>query len=310
MDMIFGAILLFIGTFFISYLLTGLIIWLNQASKIGQSIREEGPSEHFSKAGTATLGGFAILATTLLFSFIFLDLEIKVAGMGIIILFVLASIIGAFDDLIKINHKQNQGLFPRQKLFFQVMAALIFLLIIGYQFGLPIWLALPSYIFMILVIIGGSNAANLTDGLDGLLGGITIIFFLASAVICAKLGAGELSTFSVILAGSTTGFLMLNLNPAKIFMGDVGSLGIGAVMAGIFVALDRVWWLPVIAIIPVIETLSVMLQVSSFKLTGKRLLKMSPIHHHFEKSGYSEKQIVTFAWIITFVAAIITVIFI
>jgi len=308
--MFFGAIILFFFTLAVAYFFTGIIIWINRASKIGQSIREEGPSEHLLKAGTPTLGGFAILITTLIFSFVFIDLEIKVFGLALLILFVLACLIGAFDDLIKINQKKNQGLFPRQKLIFQVLAALIFLLLIGYQFGLPVWLALPSYLFMILVIIGSSNAANLTDGLDGLLGGITVILFLATAIICAKLGFGELSTFSIILAGSSAGFLLLNLNPAKVFMGDVGSLGIGAVMAGIFIIIDRVWWLPVIAIIPVIETLSVILQVAGFKITGTRIFKMAPIHHHFEKSGFTEKQIVAAAWVITFVAAIVTVIYI
>ncbi len=308
--MLFWSTLIFFAALGTAYLFTALTIWINRASMIGQAIREEGPESHLEKVGTPTFGGIAIFISTLIFAIIFIDLEMKFTITALIVLFVLYGMIGFFDDYLKVARKKNLGLTARQKLIFQIIAAVAFLLLIGYQFGLPLWMSIPSYAFMLFIIVGAGNAGNLTDGLDGLWGGVAVIALLASAIIGIKLNQPDIALLSFIVAGATAGFLLLNLHPAKIFMGDLGALGLGAILAGIFICYDRVWWLLVLAIVPVLETLSVMAQVASFKLTGKRIFKMSPLHHHFELSGFSEQQVVSAAWVITFIAAVITVLMI
>lgn len=321
-------VLVLAGTGFVSFVLATLLgKWMIpelQNLHFGQTIREEGPAWHQSKQGTPTMGGLIfILATAactvlaLLFSQIFTTEKVLsgtplslVKLFGALFLALCCGIIGFADDYIKVVKKRNLGLTARQKLFFQLLISLIFALILYFsgatgcyipflgrvQFG--IW-----YVpFCVFVIIAMSNATNLTDGVDGLCGSVSFVAtlpFVAMAGIFSAFGIGILS---VAFAGALAGFLVWNLHPARVFMGDTGSLFIGGLITGLAFALDVPFLLIPIGIIYIFENLSVILQVSYFKITkGKRLFKMSPLHHHFELCGWSENKIVVVFTLITLI---------
>ena len=275
--------------------------------KFGQKILEIGPKWHMNKQNIPTMGGFmfiigiaiAVVAGNLLVG------GLAVPSLAVLGLAVAYGAVGLVDDYAKIKKKENAGLTPKQKLVLQILVAAVFILVLFLQSdGLPvIWIPFtdiaiplpwPLYIiFAAFVIVGADNAVNLTDGIDGLAAGVTLpvaIFFVAVGI--ARQDAGVM-IFAAALAGGLAAFLIYNFNPAKVFMGDTGSLFLGGAVAGLAFACNMPLILLLVGLIYIIETLSVILQVTYFKISGgKRLFKMAPIHHHFEMCGWGEKKIV------------------
>ena len=305
--------------FILTVLLTPLFIPALKRMKFGQSIREEGPKSHMKKAGTPTMGGLvfllSIVLTTLGISFYLHMLTTQT----IVLLLVLVGfgIIGFLDDFIKVVLKRNLGLTSLQKLIGQIILAIIafFLLKPGPSFTsltIPFtdWsldLGIAYVAFMIFWLVGFSNAINLTDGLDGLVSGTASIAFSAFGVIALVYDQTSLAIFAFAVTGALLGFLIFNANPAKVFMGDTGSLALGGALAMLSILVKQELLLLLIGIVFVAETLSVILQVISFKTTGKRIFKMSPLHHHFELSGWSEWKVVVVFWSTAFLAAFVAV---
>ncbi len=266
-----------------------------------QYIREEVQMLHAKKNKTPTTGGVFIVLSIIFGSLIALFMAQELSTRAIIVLMTLIFYMftGFEDDIKKIKGKQNEGLSPRAKLALQIAVSMLpsFYLIFQNQaqltlFGLHIELGYLYPLFAVFMIVGSSNALNLTDGLDGLASGTSFFAFLACAIICHIGGYNDIAIISISASFACLGFLYFNKYPAKIFMGDTGSLALGGMLATIAIMGKFELWLIPIAFIFISETLSVMLQVASFKLTGKRIFKMSPIHHHFELSGWSEKKIV------------------
>lgn len=283
-----------------------LLIPLLRRMKFGQQIREEGPKAHYKKAGTPTMGGTIILlALTLPYlrfaphhSLEFYVLLVACLGFGLV---------GFLDDYIKIVFKRSLGLTARQKLFGQLLVAGVVCYLL-YRMGhstditvpfvdisihLGWWLYVP---FVILFMLGFSNAVNFTDGLDGLLAGTSAIAFGVIAIIAMTVSNHEVAFFSAAMIGAVLGFLVFNAHPAKVFMGDTGSLGIGGALAAAAILTKTELLLVIVGGVFVVEVLSVVIQVVSFKTRGKRIFKMSPIHHHFELSGWSEWRVVITFW--------------
>lgn len=309
--------------------------------KFGQPIKtEDGPKWHAKKQGTPTMGGFMFIIASVLSAMVGYWIY-RIRGgidvtsvavwhsfyrmLSVIVFSVLFGLIGFIDDFTKVARKKNDGLSPMQKIALQTVFSVGFLFAL-YKFGdgstrinLGFWqtpsLGIFYYIIMIPVIIYLTNAVNLTDGVDGLCGSVTFAAMLIFTVCCAILRETELSLFTMALAGGCLGFLIWNLNPAKCFMGDTGSMFLGAAVTGVGLVLHNHLLLFLTALVYIIEALSVVIQVSYFKYTkkktgeGKRIFKMTPIHHHFEMSGFSEYKIVitfTLAGIIFGVLGIIT----
>lgn len=285
--------------------------------KARQSVREEGPKSHRVKSGTPTMGGIFMLAASLVV--VLFNKMIDPAVLWLLFLTIGHGILGFLDDFIKAEKKRNLGLTARQKMLGQLILAGLFCWGVVDTLGLPFSIAIPFtqcdisigwfyYPFVILVIVGTSNAVNLTDGLDGLASGCCIIAFSAYAVYCYMTGVNDLGYFIIILAGSCAGFLFFNYHPAKVFMGDTGSLALGGAIAGIAVITRTELLLIFLGLIFVLEALSVIIQVASFQLTGKRVFKMSPLHHHFELSGWSEVHVVWAFWFFEGLAACLSLI--
>ena len=302
-------------SFILTTLFTPLFINYAHKKKQGQMIREDGPTWHAKKSGTPTMGGFVfnfvIVITALLTAWLQDNLNSAVIILAFILL--LYGFLGFFDDSIKLWKKQNEGLKPWQKLLGQIVGALIFMGVYLHE-GLPLSLALGGYelnigfiyvLFIIFWLVGFSNAVNLTDGIDGLVAGQATIAFGAYAVIAYVQAQYAVLTFCLAVMGALLAFLGFNHKPAKIFMGDMGSLALGGALAAVSILLHHELSLLLIGIIFVCETASVMLQVAYFRKTGKRLFKMSPIHHHFELSGWSEWRIDLTFWGVGLLAAVI-----
>ncbi|MCW6652217.1 phospho-N-acetylmuramoyl-pentapeptide-transferase [Aerococcaceae bacterium NML191292] len=281
--------------------------------KIGQTTREEGPKWHEVKTGTPTMGGTVFVSAilfTLLVSAKLMNLLNGQVWM-IWLTFLLFGGIGFIDDFISIFKKQNEGLTAKQKFVAQLLFSGIIILIAiatGVQLVIPMYFFNITSVMLIVVfaflwITGFSNAVNLTDGLDGLATGLNIIAYSAYFALALRTKNMAVALVCLTVVGALLGFLIYNKKPAKIFMGDVGSLALGAGLAVISMVLNNPWSLLIIGIVFVIETASVILQVASFKLTGKRIFKMSPIHHHFEMSGWSEQKVVTVFWAVGMLAA-------
>ncbi len=290
-----------------------------------QPIYSEGPKWHEKKSGTPTLGGVGFLSGILLAIAVSIPLLIKIKGIksfySLLITLIYAfgnALVGIFDDLKKLHRKKNQGLSPIEKLILQFILAALFLyfrrIVVGdsskisFAFG-EIELGFWYYLLSLIVLVGIVNCANLTDGIDGLATSVAFSIGVSLLYIAASLFEDVAITASA-LVGATVGFLIFNLHPAKIFMGDTGSLFFGALVAASAVALGN----PLIAILVggvyVIEGVSVILQVLFFKIThGKRLFKMAPIHHHLEQCGWSENKICIVAILITFIFSIPAYIF-
>ncbi|ALC80964.1 MULTISPECIES: phospho-N-acetylmuramoyl-pentapeptide-transferase [Bacillus] len=294
--------------FLISALLSPVFIPFLRRLKFGQSIREEGPQSHMKKTGTPTMGGIMIIASIVVTT-IAMTLKFSEIGLEVyLLLFVTLGygLLGFLDDYIKVVMKRNLGLTSKQKLLGQVIIAVIFYIFL-LQMDLSTALRIPgtdfefdlgwAYILLILfMLVGGSNAVNLTDGLDGLLSGTAAIAFGAFAILAWNQSQFEVAIFSVAVAGAVLGFLVFNAHPAKVFMGDTGSLALGGAIVAVSILTKLEFLLVIIGGIFVIETLSVIIQVISFKTTGKRVFKMSPLHHHYELSGWSEWRVVTTFW--------------
>ena len=310
---LFLCLLIFIFSLTLTVIIERLIIPI-LSGKAKQPIYEEGPSWHLSKSGTPTMGGlaflisslFTILPASLYFIFHLGNTEVGFSLLLAIVFSLGNSLIGIFDDTLKLRRKENAGLSPMQKLGLQLLLAIIFLMARRYLFGDTTVISLASfeidlrffyYPFAIIILLGIVNCANLTDGIDGLASSVALT--IGFVLFIALSGKTEISAISAAMAGGTLGFLFFNVNPAKIFMGDTGSLFLGALVATFAFSLGN----PLIAIllggVYVIEGVSVILQVISFKLTRKRIFKMAPLHHHLEKCGLSENQICILAVIIT-----------
>lgn len=313
----FGRVLILtiVASFLISVLLSPIIIPLLRKMKFGQFIRTEGPESHQKKSGTPTMGGFIIIVSIVAGALIFTWKFTGVSTELYLLLFVTVGygFLGFLDDLIKIAKKRNLGLTSKQKLLGQLIIAAIFyvgLVQIGFATtvtvpGTGLTYDVHSFYFLLVVVmlIGASNGTNLTDGLDGLLPGTAAIAFGAYAVLAWNMMDPDLAIFSSAVVGAVLGFLVFNAHPAKIIMGDTGSLALGGGIAALAVLTKMEIILIIIGGVFVIETLSVIIQVISFKTTGKRVFKMSPLHHHYDLSGWSEWRIVVTFWFVGFLFA-------
>lgn len=305
-------------SFLITVLLSPIVIPFLRRLKFGQSIREEGPESHMKKSGTPTMGGIMIVISIILTSIIIVN-KFSPHPIGhelYLLLFVLVGygIIGFLDDFIKVALKRNLGLTSRQKMFGQLLVAIIFYFLLR-LFDFPTYIKIPGtsiqwelgWVYALLVIfmlVGASNAVNLTDGLDGLLAGTAVIAFGAFGILSwYGFPQYEVTIFSLAAVGALLGFLVFNSHPAKVFMGDTGSLALGGALAGVAILTKLEVLLIIIGGVFVIETLSVIIQVISFKTTGKRVFKMSPLHHHYELLGWSEWRVVTTFWLIGLIFA-------
>ncbi|SDC35120.1 phospho-N-acetylmuramoyl-pentapeptide-transferase [Shouchella lonarensis] len=306
-------------SFAAAVLLLPLFIPFLRRLKFGQSIREEGPKSHHKKTGTPTMGGIvivlAVFITTLFIGFVFSSFSEE---LWLLLLVTLGyGIVGFLDDYLKVIRKHNLGLTSKQKLVGQLVIAALFYAGLLY-IGLDTTISIPGTTVMIelgwfyavlvvVMLIAGSNAVNLTDGLDGLLAGTGAIAFGAFAILAWSVELFDTALFAAAIVGSVLGFLVFNAHPAKVFMGDTGSLALGGAIAAIAILTKMELMLIVIGGVFVIETLSVIIQVISFKTTGRRVFKMSPLHHHYELCGWSEWRVVVTFWSIGMVFAIIGV---
>jgi phospho-N-acetylmuramoyl-pentapeptide-transferase len=325
----------------ITALLTCLVLgpWLIrrlQQFQIGQQIRADGPSSHQSKAGTPTMGGILILVGILVPTLLWGSLSNLFLWVAVTATFCFG-VVGFLDDYAKVTRKRSLGMTGRRKILYQSLIALGICVALYYlsTFGvfstrlsvpflkfftpeLALWLplglplALPLAVFVVLIIVGSTNAVNLTDGLDGLAAGCVIVAAAALTVLCYVSGhavfaeyldlfwnpyAAELTIFCGAMVGAVMGFLWYNAHPAQIFMGDVGSLSLGGAIGTVAVLIKQELMLPMIGGVFVLEALSVIFQVGSFKFTGKRIFRMAPLHHHFELAGWDESQVVIRFWI-------------
>ena len=277
--------------------------------KAGQEIREVGPKWHASKAGTPTMGGIMFIIGIAV-SILFAGMRgMAAGGLTHVYLFLFSSVfgvIGFLDDFEKVKRHQNLGLTATQKFLLQLAAAILFLMLMRFDghitphlyvpfLNVDLTLSWPAYmVFCAFVIVGAVNAVNITDGLDGLAASVTVPVALFYVTAAAWWGVSQLGVFAGAVLGGLLAFLLFNAHPAKVFMGDTGSLFLGGAVAGMAFAIDLPLILVPVGIVYIIETLSDILQVGYFKLThGKRIFKMAPIHHHFEMCGWSEGKIVT-----------------
>ena len=298
------AIVLFSGVYFLPML---------HRLKYGQSIREEGPASHQAKSGTPTMGGvmivLAVTAATLLFA------PLTVTTLLALFIFLGHFLLGFADDYIKVVKKRNLGLRAYQKLLGQLIIAFVTIFIgstlLAHDTG--VWVPLMGeridigilyYVLVIFVLVGTSNAVNLTDGLDGLASGTVAVAALFYAVLMYGVDSG-LMAFSTAIIGACIGFLWYNHHPARIFMGDTGSLALGGALAGVAILSHTELLLPIVGFVFFCEALSVILQVVSFQTRGKRIFRMSPIHHHFELGGWSETRVVYTFWAVGAAAALL-----
>lgn len=273
--------------------------------KFGQSIRTEGPASHQKKSGTPTMGGLFLIAGITVGTLYAAPLSTEI----LLALFIMLGhfVLGFLDDYIKVVKKRNLGLKARQKLLGQIIIALVTILIGSkmLEIDTTIWIPITHdeldigafyYILVVLVLIGTSNAVNLTDGLDGLASGCMAVAASCYAVICILMNHFDLAIFCAATVGACIGFLRFNFHPAKVFMGDTGSLALGGAFAAAGILTHTELLLIVVGMIFVCEALSVIIQVISFQTTGRRVFKMSPLHHHFELSGWSELKVVFVFW--------------
>lgn len=296
-------------SFIVASILGPIIIPLLHKLKFGQNIRQEGPKSHLKKAGTPTIGGLIFIFATIITMFVMVGNPTDEAMIALYS-FVGFGFVGFLDDLLKIIKKKNEGLTSGQKMILLLIVS-GFLTWYAYKYigtsiNIPflngqINLGLFYIQAAMFYFAGVTNAVNLTDGLDGLATSVTVLVTTFLGIISYNLGHISLAIFCVALAGALLAFLRFNAFPARVFMGDTGSLALGGAVAMVALILKMPLILVLIGIIYVIETLSVILQVASFKLTGKRIFKMAPIHHHFEQLGWSETKIVSVFSIITVV---------
>lgn len=311
--------------FIITLILGPLTIPFLRRLKVGQTIREEGPKTHMAKSGTPTIGGIilimSIIITSLTSGLINEELWIALAAT------VAFGIIGFIDDFIKVILKRNLGLRAYQKLILQGTIAVILAIyqsrtsimgtevivpfvgegitIAGFTITQTIDLGILYIPFIVFVVVATVNSVNLTDGLDGLAAGVTLIIAAFFALVAMSWGYVSLAIFAAAITGACLGFLKFNSHPAQVFMGDTGSLALGGAIATIAVLMNVVLIIPIVGGIYFAEAVSVILQVISFKLTGKRIFKMSPLHHHYELSGWAETKVVIVFWVVTVILCLV-----
>jgi len=304
------------------------IRWLKASQGKGQPIRDDGPASHLSKQGTPTMGGLLILSTLTLTTLLWADLSNMFIWLALMVT-LSYGLIGWLDDHLKIKHQNSKGLAGRWKLLLQVLfgsiaavclmqmtAPIVDIPIVNYQWDMGYW-----YIpFVIFVLVGTSNAVNLTDGLDGLAVAPTFMCAAALGVVVYVAGhagfaeyllipyvpgAGELAVFCGALVGACLGFLWFNTYPAQVFMGDVGALALGGALGFVACAVHQQFLLAIAGGLFVLEAVSVIVQVVSFKLTGKRVFRMAPIHHHYELKGWPEPKVIVRFWIVALILALV-----
>ncbi len=313
-----SQVLFYFISFIIALLAGKIVIPLLKKLKFGQIEREEGPESHKSKNGTTTMGGIIFLLPVVILGTIYCISDIRI--LPLILVTLGFAFVGFMDDYLKIARKNNKGLSPRQKMIGLLIVSGIFtwyaityskdaqtliLPFLGYYkpIVMPLLIAIP---FCIFVLVAFSNAVNLTDGLDGLAGSVTTIVLLFFTVVTMLNSQWDyIRVFCSILAGGILGFLVYNLYPAKVFMGDTGSLAIGGALSAVAILTGTPVFLGLAGIIYVAETLSVMIQVFYFKKTGKRVFLMAPLHHHFEHKGWSEIKVVSIFTIVTLFSSIL-----
>ena len=284
------------GSALLSLVFVGIFVQLAKRYGWGKSVRRDGPASHFAKEGTPTMGGVAFLFAAIV-SWLLVG-GYTPATVAVVLLTVGAGLLGWADDIASLRRKRQMasgrdastGLLARYRILVQTVLGLAFAIFVvqqGYTLFGRFWLDIPAFAF---VIVGSINAINFSDGLDGLAAGLMVILLLPF------LG----SSYALCLLGALLGFLWYNAQPARVFMGGVGSEALGAALGGFAIIGGWTWWLPLMALIPVLEVVSVIVQVSYFRATGgKRLLRMSPLHHHFELGGWSEMQVVVRFWLVT-----------
>mgnify|MGYP001740549116 FL=1 len=310
------ALSLLVASFLVTILMLPRLIKYLHYLKFGQAIREEGPQSHMHKKGTPTMGGISFILATV-FALI-IAMFIDSSNIKYYFLFIYTtisfSIIGYIDDMLIVVKKKNDGLAPRKKLMLQILFSIIFYVLVKFIYEDINYIYIPgleyqlniSYLYMVFVVFwqtGFSNAVNLTDGLDGLATSVTIITTSTFALLAYKENNFPVFVFCLVLVGALIGFLLFNKNPAKIFMGDTGSLALGGILAAISIILHKEIAFIFIGLVYILETLSVIIQVAYFKKTGKRIFKMSPLHHHFELSGYGEVKTVYLFVIIALISS-------
>jgi phospho-N-acetylmuramoyl-pentapeptide-transferase len=296
--------------FLIAVALSPIFIPFLRRLKFGQSIRDEGPKSHRKKSGTPTMGGIVIFISLMVTTLLMVAKFGKLNTETYLLLFVTFGygLLGFLDDFIKVVMKRNLGLTSKQKLVGQIVIAIVFFIFYkNHGFGTE--LAIPGtdvsfdlswgyFLLILFLLVGSSNAVNLTDGLDGLLAGTSAVAFGAYAVLAYNLEQFEVAIFCMAVVGAVLGFLVFNAHPAKVFMGDTGSLALGGALAAVAILTKLELLLAIVGGVFAIETLSVIIQVISFKTTGKRVFKMSPLHHHYELSGWSEWRVVVTFWFV------------
>ncbi|HHW32323.1 MAG TPA: phospho-N-acetylmuramoyl-pentapeptide-transferase [Clostridiaceae bacterium] len=305
-------------TFALALVVGPIIIPILRKLKFGQTVRDDGPSTHLRKKGTPTMGGIIFLIPIIIVASIYyfeypqmLPLVFVTVGFGLV---------GFIDDFIKVTRKRKDGLNPSQKMLGLFAVSTVFVAYVSFNpelgtdiilpfYGLEHTLELPVWIFIpfnILVLLTMTNAVNLTDGVDGLAAGITLIVMVFFAIITMAFpGWSYVKMFSSIVAGGCLGFLIFNKYPARVFMGDTGSLALGGAVGTVAVITKMPWVLLLVGIVYLVETASVIIQVVSFKTRGKRIFKMAPLHHHFELLGWKETKVVGVFWTVTVIFCII-----
>ena len=317
-----SGIIIAISLLLVAFLLTvvmlpKLIKYLHYL-KFGQEIRQEGPQSHIHKKGTPTMGGISFILAIVVALIIAMFLNSENIKYYLLFIYTTVSfaIIGYIDDMLIVVKKKNDGLSPRKKLLLQIVFSLIFYILVSLVYDNVNFIEIPiinyqlniSYLYLLFVIFwqtGFSNAVNLTDGLDGLATSVTIITTSTFALLAYKENNFPVLVFCLAIVGALLGFLLFNKKPAKIFMGDTGSLALGGILAAISIILHKEIVFLFIGLVYILETLSVIIQVAYFKKTGKRIFKMSPLHHHFELTGYGEVKTVYIFVIIAVIASAI-----
>lgn len=304
LDTIFSIII----SFLIVLIVMPFVIPFLRYLKFGQTVRDDGPKSHYKKAGTPTMGGLVIFFSILITSLIFYK---KYPQVGAPLVCASAfGLIGFIDDFIKVVLKRSLGLRAREKLVLQFLISIIFLYVVEKYFGSDIYIPiLNRYIdlgifyipIMSILMVFTVNAVNLTDGLDGLAAGVTLIVALFLAIISIFSQQKDMAIFSGAIVGACMGFLRYNAHPAVVFMGDTGSLMLGGAIFSIAVILKQPILVLIIGGLYIVEAVSVILQVLFYKMTGKRIFKMAPLHHHFELLGWDEGKVVIVFWIATII---------
>ena len=303
-------ILVGVSSFVVTAILSRLLIPILKGKHIGQSIRPEGPKEHRKKSGTPTMGGIGfimaillVLAVVAVIYFVRGEQKELIPLAMTLLLALMNGLVGFVDDYCKLLKKQNEGLKAHQKFLLQVLVAAIYIWVlrlngvINTELHIPftdifVDLGIVYYVFALLTIVGIVNSVNLTDGIDGLAGSVTLVVAGFFALVSFRMESASLRLLSACLIGGMMGFLIYNLNPAKFFMGDTGSLFLGGAVSGAAFLMNEPMIIFICGGIYVLEAVSVILQVGCFKLFSKRIFKMAPIHHHFQECSWSENKIV------------------